>query len=118
MPIYQYRHPEQPIVIDIFQKMNEPHVYTDDEGVEWIRVWSVPNASVDSLANDPWSSKDFKKNTEQKNCTMGELWDRSKELSDMRKSQNNGVDPIKEKYEKQYSEKRHGRQHKETESDN
>ena len=45
MPIYQFRHPEYPIVIEEVQKMTDPHVYVDSEGIEWVRIFTVPNAS-------------------------------------------------------------------------
>jgi len=113
MPIYQYRHPEHPIVIDIYQTMKELHVYVDDEGTEWKRVWSVPNAAVDTQV-DPFSSSDFKKATKEKNCTMGELWDHSKELSEKRKHKlGTKTDPVREKYEREYAKKRLGRKHPE-----
>ena len=40
---------------------------------------------------------------------MGDLWDRSKELSDKRAHENGGVDPIRANYEKDYSSKRKGK---------
>jgi hypothetical protein len=46
--------------------------------------------------------------TANKNQTLGDLWDRSKELSDKRKGIL-GHDPIKEKAEENYSKIRKGR---------
>ena len=42
---------------------------------------------------------------------MGDLLDRSADLSKERASQNGGVDPVKEKYYKEYSKKRNGALH-------
>ena len=42
---------------------------------------------------------------------MGDLLDRSADLSKERASQNGGVDPVKEKYYKQYSKDRNGSIH-------
>lgn len=109
MPIYQFRHPEHPIVIDVFQSMKDPHVFVDDEGVEWVRVWSVPNAAVDSRP-DPFDSKSFVESTKNNNGTLGDLWDQSREASEKRKEKL-GYDPVKKKYLEQYSKNRKGMKH-------
>jgi hypothetical protein len=45
--------------------------------------------------------------------TIGDLWDRSAELSAKRADKNGGIDPVKEQYFKDYSEKRNGQKHQE-----
>ena len=52
---------------------------------------------------DPWNNADFVNKTAGKQGTYGDLMDRSAELSAQRASQNGGVDPVKEKYYKNYS---------------
>jgi hypothetical protein len=109
MPIYQFRHPEYPIVIEEVQKMSDPHVYIDGEGVEWVRVWSVPNASVDSNP-DPFDSKAFVDSTRDTKGTYGDMMDRAKEASEKR-IQKLGYDPVKQEYYKNYSKERNGMKH-------
>ena len=51
MPIYVFEHPDSDgsgPFIEVVQKMNEPHEYSDENGVAWNRVFMSPNASVDS----------------------------------------------------------------------
>ena len=109
MPIYQYAHPEHPVVIDIVQSMKEPHVFIDEEGVEWRRVWSAPNASVDSHT-DPFNSEQFVESTKDTKGTYGDMIDRAKEASEKR-TQKLGYDPVKQKYFKEYSKNRQGMKH-------
>ncbi len=110
MPIYQFRHPEHPIVIEEVQKMSEPHVYVDEEGTEWIRVFNVPNMSIDSQV-DPFDEKAFVDATRDTKGTYGDLLDMSKEASEKR-IQKLGYDPVKQKHFKDYSEKCNGLKHK------
>jgi len=105
MPIYQFAHPERPMVIEVVQSMKEPHVYTDEDGIEWERIWDSPNASIDTKI-DPWSASDFTRKTGEKNGTIGDLWDQSKELSQERAKQCGGTDPVKKNHEKDWSSKR------------
>ena len=111
MPIYQFSHPEHPIIIEVVQSMKEPHIYIDEEGVEWTRVWDLPNASIDTKI-DPWSASDFSRKTGEKKGTMGDLWDQSKEMSQERAKQCGGTDPVKKKYEKDWSAKRRDMKYK------
>lgn len=109
MPIYQFKHPEHPIVIEVIQSMKEDHTYVDDEGTEWDRVWSVPNAAIDSQP-DPFDSKSFIESTKNNKGTMGDLWDQAKEASEKRKDKL-GYDPLKQKHFKKYSQKCQGKKH-------
>ena len=43
--------------------------------------------------------------------TYGDLQDYSKELSEKRKTMNNGVDPVQQKFFKDYSKQRKGAKH-------
>ena len=110
MPIYQFAHPQHPIVIEVFQSMKEPHVYIDSEGVEWNRVWNVPNAAVDSQP-DPFDQKAFVDATRDTKGTYGDLLDMSKEASEKR-IQKLGYDPVKKEHFKDYSKKCNGLKHK------
>jgi len=39
MPLYTYEHPENGKTLDLIQSMNEDHVFIDDKGVKWNRVF-------------------------------------------------------------------------------
>ena len=110
MPIYIYKHPDEEEYIEVLQTMAQDHEYFDSDGLEWKRVFTVPNASIDSQI-DPYSKKDFVDKTANKKGTFGDMMDHSKEMSQMRAESNGGVDPVKEKYYKDYSSKRKGAKH-------
>ena len=109
MPIYVYKHPEQEEYIEVLQGMNDEHVYEQD-GLAWERVFLAPNASIDSDV-DPFNGRQFVDTTAAKKGTMGDMMDYSKELSMKRASKSGGVDPVKEKYYKKYSDERNGTKH-------
>ena len=94
MPIYIYQHPETDEYIEVIQKMNDDHVFTDDAGVKWNRVWVTPNAAMDTNAN-PDSSRQFVDKT--KEWSVGEMWDYSAELGEKRKSKR-GYDHVGEEH--------------------
>lgn len=110
MPIYIYQNPNTKEYTEVFQTMMEDHVYFDSEGLEWKRVFTTPNMSIDSQI-DPHSSKEFIEKTAGKKGTMGDMMDYSKELSHARAESNGGIDPVKEKYYKDYATKRNGAKH-------
>lgn len=109
MARYNYQNPETEEVIEVIQTMSEEHVYFDENGLKWNRLFTVPQMSFD-VKCDPHSEKDFAKIT-NKPGTIGDLWDRSAELSEKRASKNGGIDPVKEKYFEDYSKKRSGQKH-------
>jgi hypothetical protein len=110
MPIYIYKHPEREDYREEVQGMNDKHTYFDSEGLEWKRVFTIPNASIDSRI-DPHSSKEFIDKTGGKKGSFGDMMDYSKEMSHLRSESNGGVDPVKEKYFKEYADKRNGAKH-------
>jgi hypothetical protein len=109
MPLYTFEHPKTKKTIDLVQSMNAPHEYTDEKGVKWNRVFSKPNASVDTSI-DPFSAKDFINKTNKKGMTVGDMWDISAGLSDKREKKA-GKDAVKEKAIKDYAKKCHGKLH-------
>ena len=109
MPLYTYEHPETKEVIDIIQGMNDEHTYTDDKGTKWNRVWSIPQANIDS-DTDPFDNKAFINKTANQKGSYGDLIDQSRELSQKRKAKL-GYDPVQQKYFKEYSKKRNGIKH-------
>lgn len=112
MPLYTYHNTETNEYRDILQTMNEPHVYNGEFGDEdcWVRVFHSPNAAIDSKI-DPFSGNDFVRKSYSKKGTMGDLMDRSAELSQQRAEIAGGVDPVKEKYFQDYSAARGGKKH-------
>lgn len=109
MPIYIYQHPQTEEYVEVFQGMNDEHIYSDESGIAWKRVFTSPSAAFD-LDIDPFDNTKFIDKTTNAG-TMGELWDRSAELSAKRAAQHGGTDPYKKEYFKEYSEKRKGAQH-------
>jgi hypothetical protein len=89
--------------------MNDNHEFTDEKGIQWIRVFSIPNTAVDTEI-DPFSYTDFVNKTNGKKGTVGDLWDRSAELSEKRKKKA-GKDLIKEKAIQDYRKKCKGARH-------
>lgn len=84
MPIYTYESPDGIKRIDVVQRMNEEHKYFHN-GVEWKRVFEPPNASIDSFSNlSAFDRKGFVKRTAKKGMTVGDMWDESKKMSDIR----------------------------------
>lgn len=95
--------------IVVVQKMNDPHVYIDSDGLEWDRVFQAPTASIDTKNDGSYES--FKKLTSNKNgITIGDMWDASRESSEKRTS-SQGKDSVKEKFFKDYSKARRGKKH-------
>jgi hypothetical protein len=112
MPVYVYKHPAKEEFIELVQSMNEEHVYIDDSGLKWARVWSNPQLNTDSNIN-PFDNTHFVNKTGGMKGSYGDMLDYSKELSDKRKSMNGGVDPVQQKYFKEYSKQRKGAKHSE-----
>lgn len=110
MPLYTYKHPDTNEHKDVFQSMNEEHIYVDGFGTEWKRVYFAPNASIDSNI-DPFSQRQFTDSTGAKKGTMGDMLDYSSEMSARRAEKSGGVDPIKKKYFDDYAAKRNGQRH-------
>lgn len=105
--IYTFENPDTKERVDIEQSMSDVHEYTDKNGLKWDRVFFAPNALVkDSI--DPFSANKFVDKT-RKPDTMGSMFDRAQELSEMRAEKCGGVDPLKAKAEKEWSETRLGR---------
>ena len=109
MPVYIFEHPKTKEVREILQKMNDDHVYVDEDGVKWDRIFTIPAAGIDGR-NDSISPKDFVEKTRGKGMTVGDMWDAAAQASEER-SKILGKDPMKEKYFKEYSEKRNDMKH-------
>lgn len=107
MPIYLYQNPTTGEIKEILQNINQIHSYKED-GVEWLRIFTVPQLNTEGTLKADCTDKQFSEFTKNKKGTIGDLWDRSKELSEKRKKIY-GRDPVKEKYKKDWSKKRKNR---------
>lgn len=103
MPLYIFRHPISGDTIEVVQRMKEEHIFIDEDGVSWERVFTKPQSSMDTKI-EANSSEEFVKKTRGKNYSLGELWDKSAELSDKRSGMS-GKDEVKNKSEQAYVEK-------------
>ncbi len=103
MPIYQYVNDATNEVRDIIQKMDDEHVFRDEDGKEWRRLFGLPQASFDTKL-DAFSSKDFVSKNRNKRGTLGDLWEQSEHCSEIRKSVE-GKDFVKQKVIDDYKRK-------------
>ena len=110
MPLYLFKNPNTGKTVSIFQLMNEEHSYSDN-GIKYERVFTVPNAQIDTEFDVNSSSK-FVEKTGKMKGTLGEIWDYSEELSKKRAFKHDGVDPLRQKAEEKYSKKRRGMKYK------
>lgn len=108
MPYYIFQHPKTKQIKEVFQSMKDEHIYIDDKGIQWNRVFTKPQASIDTQI-DPNSSKEFVSKTAKRGMTVGEMMDLSAELSEKRGGMT-GKDEVREKAEKAY-EKKTGKKH-------
>ena len=95
MPLYIFKNPNANEYVEVVQKMSDDHVFVDDSGLEWERVWTVPAATM-GMNSDPDSSSQFVDKTI--GWSVGEMWDYSKELSEKRESKR-GHDHVKHAHE-------------------
>jgi hypothetical protein len=107
MPFYLFKNPITKEIVEVFQAMKDEHIFIDSNGIEYERIYTIPQASIDSKI-DAFSSSDFVEKTRNKKGTIGDLWQASRELSEKRGGSAN--DPVKEKFYKNYA-KEHGVKH-------
>jgi len=116
MPIYLYQNPKTKKVKEIIQSVNDIHEYFED-GLKWDRIFTAPELNTNDKLTAESSAQQFSELTGKQKGTMGDLWDRSKELSDKRKKLYGGEDPVKKKYYDDWSKKRKGKIHPKKRSD-
>lgn len=115
MPLYTFTKVSNPETQeDFFFTMAEApkvdDIIEDDNGVKWKRIFTLPNAAVDSKI-DHNNPNDFVEKTGKKKGSVGDLLDASKELSDRRAKERGGVDPVQQSFFNNYKKSRHGVQH-------
>jgi len=101
MPFYLFQNPNSGEIKEIFFKMNDIKMYQEN-GTEWSRIYTVPQASIDANI-DPYSSQAFVEKTRRAG-TIGDLVDMSKEMSERRGGIKN--DQIKKNHIKQWKKDR------------
>ena len=101
MPQYSFFNEKTNETRDVFFKMNDDKVYDGEDGTEvgqWKRVFTVPNASVDSSTKiNPFSQKDFVEKTGRKKGNYGNIVDAAAEASAQRIAKE-GRDTVKENF--------------------
>lgn len=110
MPLYLFKHPTEEKYVEVFQGMKDKHEHFDENGLEWQRRWTVPNAAIDTKIN-PWKKEEFIRKTENKKGTVGEMMDISSELSEQRARSDGKEDPKRREYFNNYSAERKGAKH-------
>ena len=110
MPMYIFENPKTGEEIELFFGMNDKKEYFDEDGLEWKRVYTSSQLNTQGSI-DPWCNNSFVNATANMKGSVGDLLDKSAELSSIRADQNGGVDPVKKKYYKEYSDKRGGAKH-------
>lgn len=115
MPLYTYINPETEETIDVVQSVHDEHIYIDKNGLEWHRVFSIPEVNTNGTLKAETTDKQFAEYTKNQKGSIGDLWDRSAELSQKRKKIY-GEDPVKKKYYESWSKKRKGKVHPKSDS--
>ena len=110
MPIYLYQNPKTGKVKEIMQSVHDTHEYFENQ-IKWDRIFTTPEVNTFGTLGAESSARQFSELTGKQKGTMGDLWDRSQELSDKRKKLYGGADPVKNKYYKDWSKKRKGKVH-------
>lgn len=110
MPTYLFQHPITREYKEIIQRIDSKHIYIDEHGTTWERVFTVPQINTEGTLDANCSEKQFTEFTKNKKDNLGNLWDRSRELSEKRRKIY-GEDPVKKKYYKDWSKARKGKKH-------
>ena len=115
MPIYIYQNPKTKEIKEIIQSVHDAHEYFEN-GTKWNRVFTAPEVNTNDKLHAESTSQQFSELTGKQKGTMGDLWDRSQELSEKRKKLYGGEDPVKKKYYDNWSKKRKGKVHPKSQS--
>lgn len=109
MPVYIYQNPKNKKIKEIVQSIHDKHEYIEDD-LKWDRIYTSPQVSTEEKLNINSTSKDFARITGKKKGSFGDVFDASQELSEKR-NKIYGKDPVKQKYFKDWSQKRKGKKH-------
>ena len=113
--IYLFYNTETDEYREIEMSMKEYAPYRGENNNEdcWERIYETPQISMrNSTASkvDPYNQSEFVDRTGKMKGSVGDMLDYSKELSEKRAEKNGGVDPVKQKYFRNY-EKKTGKKH-------
>lgn len=108
MPLYEYQNEGTGESKLISQGMNDEHTYSEN-GIKWTRIFSIPQAAFDTVALDPFNKKDFTNKTGKGKGVLGDLFKRSREMSEKRKALAGGQDVVADQYKKDYAKARKGK---------
>jgi len=113
--IYLFYNTETDEYREVQMSMKEYAPYRGESNNEdtWERVYETPQISMrNSTASkaDPYNQNEFVDRTGKMKGSVGDMLDYSKELSEKRAEKNGGVDPVKQKYFRNY-EKKTGKKH-------
>ncbi len=86
---------------EIFFHMNDDKKYSEN-GEKWNRLYTIPTSSIDANI-DPFDSKGFVESSGKKKGSLGDLFNKSAELSEKR-AKITGRDDLKENYYKKYKD--------------
>jgi predicted nucleic acid-binding Zn ribbon protein len=109
MPVYIYQNPKTRQIKEIVQSIHDKHEYSEN-GILWDRIFTCPQVNAQEKLSVNSNEKDFARVTKNQKGTVGDLWERSQELSEKRKKVY-GKDPVKKKYFDDWSKKRKGKVH-------
>lgn len=105
--LYLYQHPSTEEIREVWQNMNDVHELIVD-GIKWNRLWTKPQAMIDSKFS-PWDKSKFVEKTSRPG-KMSDLYDRSAELSEKRKQESGlGFDPLSKAAKEKWSKERGGK---------
>lgn len=116
MPNYLFENPNTGEIKEVYFRINEKKFFIDDRGIEWKRIFTAPQTSINTKVN-PFDLKKATENTRNKKGTVGDLFNYSKELSEKRKEKA-GKDSIKEKYYDSWKKLRRGKEHPSVKKEN
>jgi hypothetical protein len=106
MPTYIYKHPDLDKYVEVIQRMNDEHIYLDEEGTKWKRVLTAPQVNAERIGTiNPFDTQKAAEITGRRKGTIGDLWDTSKELSEKRKDKLGHEDSVKRNYFDDYQKK-------------
>ena len=106
MPQYIYKHPTEEKYVEVVQHMLDKHEFFDTDGLEWKRVFTVPQAIVSAGSEvDPFDTRKHVEKTGNMKGSMGDLFDFAKEMSERRAHKLGHEDPVKRKFLDDYAKK-------------
>lgn len=111
MPVYDFHHAETNHTISVLVPLtatDKERAQQVQDGKVYKRVYAAPLAAKDLNPKDGTLS-DYRRTTGEKNLTVGEAWEASREMSERRAAQHGGKDPVKEQFYRDYEKTNHGK---------